>query len=116
MLLTITMEASMAYHVVECTTHGMPGASGIPEHEYTLKLVDTALTVILMFTLILHKNFGSPKIVKFWLLSLFCLAMSEESVIGMILPDATYMKLAYALTHSLWHLALFHVAYLLAKA
>jgi len=115
-LLVVTMYVSMIYHAI-VSGHDMPGGSPAQQYEHMFELADTTLTSLLIFTFILQfKDFGSPKIVKFWFLVLLCLAVSEMFVIDTLVLDTAYMKLAYALTHSLWHLALFHVAYLLVKA
>lgn len=117
LLLTGAMTSSIIYHALENAKHNMTGIPRFKKYESLALNFDRlfAILVVTRFIMLYHKKINQ-QILTLATCSLICMLVSEcQHVINLNSYPIKYTKLLYMITHCLWHIGAFHVAYLLTN-
>lgn len=105
LVLASSVVSSIVFHLIEYDSHGMPGI-GIFQNELSQQVflnIDRLCAVGAMYYFFNYKTFLNSKWLQLCsLIGITCLGFSELT---------TY----YKSFHCIWHLLVFHIAYLLSK-
>ena len=117
LLLSGAMTSSIIYHALENAKHNMTGIPQFKRYELIALNFDRlfAVLVVTRFIMLYHKKINQ-QILTLAICSLVCMLLSEcQHVINLNSYSVRYTKLFYIITHCLWHIGAFHVAYLLTN-
>jgi hypothetical protein len=107
--LLCSMLSSIMYHLFESNKHNMPGLFYNPRYEKTLLNIDRFFILfnsVLFFSYFKHalKSAFVKRLIAFAIVNLW---ISEWHI------SKDFQKPLFIITHSMWHISVFHIAYIL---
>lgn len=117
-LVTCAMVSSILYHLAESKKHNMAGIYLLKPYEKILLNLDrffATMAIIVFTTKYWIIIFNYSPIIQIIPFGLFCLILSEfPNYIPVTIFSKPISKIIFIISHSIWHIYAFHVAYLLS--
>jgi hypothetical protein len=119
-LITASMISSIAYHLVEHSKHGMPGIKFYRQCEKVLLNLDRFFAVgsILSFLRLYHRRLMTDRTIQIWIMIAVLNWILSEGYVFLGKSHKTpynLKKYFFMFTHSIWHLCVYHISFLLVK-
>jgi hypothetical protein len=116
MTITCAMISSIVYHLFEKSKHGMSGVSSQMDDKVWLDADRVYAVALVARLLIFHGHKIDRHILAIGAISVTAMAISEcQNVIDISAIPVGITRAVYMVTHTIWHIGAFHIAYLMVK-